>query len=128
MTQPSGDAMKRIFRSIVDGRSRLNGTAGCGARQADRRGVRRALLQGARDLKPIPAKSHYTFNLRDVSKVVQGVLMMKLARSRTGVLAKLWAHEALRVFCDRLIDDDDRKYFQNMVVDAPRCSSRWASP
>merc|ERR1719446_1465192 len=33
-------------------------------------------------------------------------------------LAKLWAHESLRVFCDRLIDDDDRKYFQTMVCDS----------
>ena len=30
----------------------------------------------------------------------------------------LWAHEMLRVFSDRLIDDDDRKYFGGMVVDS----------
>ena len=120
MTQPSSDAMKRIFKCIVEGSLALNGTA-------DIMALGKPIVDSSvdlyfqvlQDLKPIPAKSHYTFNLRDVSKIVQGVLMMKPgAIPNKECLAKLWAHESLRVFCDRLIDDEDRKYFQTMVVDA----------
>lgn len=45
-------------------------------------------------LKPIPAKSHYTFNLRDMSKIFQGVCSSsaKLVLSKLD-LVKLWVHE-----------------------------------
>ena len=126
MTQPSAEAMKRIFLSIVDGSLKLNGIADIMALGKPIVDASVDLFfQVLNDLKPIPAKSHYTFNLRDVSKIVQGVLMMRpTAIPSKETLAKLWAHESLRVFCNRLIDDEDRNYFTGMVADARRCSSR----
>ena len=57
--------------------------------------------------KAIPAKFHYTFNLRDVSKVFQGILQCNYIDTKDQC-AKLWLHECSRVFCDRLINDEDR--------------------
>jgi len=44
-------------------------------------------------------------------------MMKPTAISSKDTLAKLWCHEAMRVFCDRLIDDTDRKYFTQMLCD-----------
>lgn len=65
-----------------------------------------------KELLPTPKKSHYTFNLRDISKIFQGVLMTTYdnIRDKTELIA-LWTHECYRVFSDRLIDDDDRGWF-----------------
>ncbi|KAJ8313399.1 hypothetical protein KUTeg_009027 [Tegillarca granosa] len=68
------------------------------------------------DLLPTPAKSHYVFNLRDLSKCVQGVL-----QADTGVIRdnkqifRLFCHESMRVFHDRLINNEDKKYFHVML-------------
>jgi len=74
-------------------------------------------LQIQKDLLPTPLKSHYTFNLRDLSKVFQGVLMTnpKFISSKDSLI-KLWCHESQRVFRDRLIDQDDRDWFNKAVL------------
>ncbi|KAL0235780.1 hypothetical protein GEMRC1_002362 [Eukaryota sp. GEM-RC1] len=67
-------------------------------------------------LLPTPARSHYTFNLRDLSKVIQGMLMAdpKALESKNSLI-RLWAHECQRVFMDRLINDEDRTAFSEIV-------------
>ncbi|CAF0758924.1 unnamed protein product [Brachionus calyciflorus] len=67
-------------------------------------------------LLPTPVKSHYTFNLRDLSKTFQGILMadVKSIESVPGLI-KLWYHESCRVFQDRLINDEDRNWFTNLL-------------
>jgi dynein heavy chain len=70
-----------------------------------------------KELLPTPAKSHYTFNLRDVSKVFQGLLMaVPSACTTKDALARLWLHETCRVFHDRLISGEDKDYFKRMLV------------
>eukprot|EP01052_Picozoa_sp_SAG31_P002976 SAG31_NODE_109_length_24587_cov_111.480848_7_plen_3254_part_00 len=72
----------------------------------------------AMDLLPIPAKSHYTFNLRDVSKTFQGILMIRPSCCSNATTAiRLWAHECMRVFHDRLIDAEDQKYFKELLLE-----------
>ncbi|GMI06146.1 hypothetical protein TrVE_jg2421 [Triparma verrucosa] len=84
------------------------------------KGLVNATLEGYRasmaSLLPTPAKSHYVFNLRDFSRVLQGVLMVKKEDSHGEPFTKanfvrLWMHEMMRVFCDRLINEQDRIWF-----------------
>uniref|UniRef100_A0A8C9SYH1 Dynein axonemal heavy chain 1 n=1 Tax=Scleropages formosus TaxID=113540 RepID=A0A8C9SYH1_SCLFO len=60
-------------------------------------------------LLPTPAKCHYTFNLRDLSKVFQGILMADAGK------ITLWYHESCRVFGDRLVNAEDRDWFDSLL-------------
>jgi dynein heavy chain len=69
-------------------------------------------------LKPIPAKSHYTFNLRDMSKIFQGVCSASPKLVLTKIdLVKLWVHENQRVFGDRMINEQDKEVLLELLMD-----------
>jgi dynein heavy chain len=78
-------------------------------------------LQAAAELRPTPLKSHYTFNLRDFSKTIQGMLMVKPYDGFDGkACVRLWVHEALRVFGDRLVDSEDQEIFLGIAKDVTK--------
>jgi len=74
---------------------------------------------------PTPAKFHYIFNLRDVSRVFQGMLhvpkdVMKkptnTSLSPSLFLLATWRHECLRVFQDKLITDQDKEWVSESLL------------
>eukprot|EP00397_Hematodinium_sp_SG-2012_P000063 GEMP01000063.1.p1 GENE.GEMP01000063.1~~GEMP01000063.1.p1 ORF type:complete len:2825 (+),score=742.06 GEMP01000063.1:2672-11146(+) len=72
-------------------------------------------LMGER-LLPTPAKCHYLFNLRDVSRVFQGIYLAKsMLCDDKDIMLKLWFHECCRVFRDRMIMNKDQVVFHEMM-------------
>ncbi|XP_075848159.1 dynein axonemal heavy chain 2 [Microtus pennsylvanicus] len=67
---------------------------------------------------PTPAKIHYLFNLRDISKVFQGMLRANRDFHDTkSSITRLWIHECFRVFSDRLVDATDMEAFVGILSD-----------
>ncbi|CUG06458.1 dynein heavy chain, putative [Bodo saltans] len=82
------------------------------------------------DLLPIPSKSHYLYNLRDLSKVFQGIYGCYLeALDCKEHIITLWVHECFRVFADRMNDNNDKTWFKNLVCDklANIFATKWST-
>jgi len=117
MPPPSEEVMQTIFQKIVGGFMDH-------FFPADMRPMADAMVKStveiflriSAELLPTPTKNIYVFNLRDVSKVFQGILLIRPGQcSDKETMTRLWVHENQRVFGDRLVDNEDRQWFQDLV-------------
>ncbi|XP_031448519.1 dynein heavy chain 10, axonemal isoform X3 [Phasianus colchicus] len=68
------------------------------------------------DLPPTPSKFHYIFNLRDLSRVYNGLILTTPERFQTVTqMVRVWRNECLRVFHDRLINEADKALVQGHI-------------
>ena len=64
-----------------------------------------------------PVKFHYIFNLRDLSRIYEGLLQSTVDKFQTKQqFIRLWRNESMRVFCDRLIDSIDQQLIGVTVI------------
>nr|XP_046467282.1 dynein axonemal heavy chain 10 [Neodiprion pinetum] len=68
------------------------------------------------ELPPTPSKFHYIFNLRDLSRIVSGLLLTHptLYTSATHFV-RVWRNEFYRVICDRLINAADQELMRDHI-------------
>lgn len=120
LPQPSEKILEKIFKTLFEGFLTTGGFTEPYKRHTE------SIVQGTIDVYnriraeklPIPSKFHYTFNLRDVSKVFQGMMMVTVGGMREEMqMPKLWIHEVSRVFHDRLINDEDRDWFNDLIIE-----------
>jgi len=110
-------SMKIIFTSILRGNLDLKKGGGLSfVAESIVKSAVQIYKKAINDFLPTPTKSHYTFNLRDMSKVIQGMLMCRNEDiPDKEYLVYLYMSETFRVFRDRLIDDKDRDRFNEMA-------------
>lgn len=66
-----------------------------------------------------PVKFHYIFNLRDLSRVYEGLCLMTLDKFTTKEsVIRVWRNECMRVFSDRLVNETDRSLVSDQVLPA----------
>uniref|UniRef100_A0A3B4C567 AAA+ ATPase domain-containing protein n=1 Tax=Pygocentrus nattereri TaxID=42514 RepID=A0A3B4C567_PYGNA len=133
-TLPSNSSIDKIFQTLASGyfcpeRGFTDGV--CSLAKALVPTIRRVWQTVKTKMLPSPAKFHYIFNLRDLSRIWQGILTVG-AEVCTGqdLLTSLFRHECTRVVADRFIDQSDRElnpiltatweeYFVDFLRDAP---------
>nr|XP_026646778.1 dynein heavy chain 5, axonemal isoform X3 [Zonotrichia albicollis] len=118
-TLPSTSSIDKIFQTIAEGyfcEQRHFPTEVCKLASALVSTSRKVWQMTKAKMLPTPAKFHYIFNLRDLSRIWQGILTVTSDVCQSiSVLVALFQHECRRVIADRFISQSDKDWFEDMM-------------
>jgi dynein heavy chain len=110
-TLPTNDIMTYIYKSILFGHLANfdNSIAKLGDKIIQATVELFKKITDNPEFSPSAKKFHYQFNLRDISRIMSGVMQSSpgLYRGSPDKFVRLWIHECDRTFLDRLITDAD---------------------
>uniref|UniRef100_A0A6S8LSH1 AAA+ ATPase domain-containing protein n=1 Tax=Dunaliella tertiolecta TaxID=3047 RepID=A0A6S8LSH1_DUNTE len=117
---PSSENLSTIYQAILS--SHLNKLPGEGIRELIGEKLTDATVSLynfiCEKLPPTPSRFHYVFNLRDISRVYEGLLLSTPDKfTNAEQFLRLWRNEALRVFHDRLICPEDKHMVNSQLAE-----------
>lgn len=109
ITFPNEESLLHIFNSILEGHTRPFNEE---IRYIVPKIAKMTLLlynSIVNDLPPTPSKFHYIFNLRDLSRIYNGLVLTTPERfNNINQVIRVWRNEVMRVVSDRLIEVEDK--------------------
>lgn len=109
ITFPSEDSLYHIFNSILDGHTKPFNNEIRDIVPKITKMTLELYKNIIKDLPPTPSKFHYIFNLRDLSRIYNGLVLTTPERFQNSAqFTRVWRNEIMRVIYDRLITNEDK--------------------
>ena len=117
VTSPSKDSVGRIFNTIL-AKKYAEFPEEVTSQIANLTTATIQLFQSMYDKLPrTPLKFHYIFNLRNISSIYEGMYGAVLDKTQTkSAIVRMWRHECMCIFSDRLISHEDRKLVNEQLI------------
>ncbi|KAL7743998.1 hypothetical protein ACLKA6_001232 [Drosophila palustris] len=121
LPKPNEETLTQIFNGILRGFLQTFSSAIRALSEPMVHACVDVYMRVAQVMLPTPDRSHYIFNLRDLSKCIQGILQAdNMYYNLEHQILRLFYHETTRVFHDRLINNEDKAIFMTLMNDVCR--------